>query len=80
MDTSLSPIYGTDTERGHQAFLVCAAGLAERHKLYLAEEGKTIADCYMLELSNHSSRIEIHQDVPLDLYEEIHTCWKHCFS
>ncbi|UOG75713.1 hypothetical protein MTX78_03750 [Hymenobacter tibetensis] len=81
MDTlPITPIYGANTERRHQAFLVCVAGLAERHKCYLQDEGRRITDCYSLELGNLSSRIEIQQDVPSTLYEELLTCWKHCFS
>ena len=80
MDTPTTPIYGADTERRRQAFLVCAAGLALRHDRYLLEEGKTIEECYALELTEYGSRIEIHRDVPMDIYEEIHTCWKHCFG
>lgn len=68
------------TPEQHQAFLNCVAGLATAHHFYLEDSGRTISECYTLEMKERSVTLRINADVPFDLFDEIHQCFKRCFE
>lgn len=69
-----------EMQKRYQVFQRRVGAVAGRHKLYLEEEQSAITDCYTFELSNVKARIEINREVPMDLYEELHQCFKKSFG
>ena len=80
MEQDSSPLYSLDTVTRVHAFELCVAQLAERHQLYLQDDGRRLADCYTLEVAEGNARLEVHTDVPFDLHDELRACFGKCFG
>ncbi|MDF7810744.1 hypothetical protein [Hymenobacter sp. YC55] len=72
--------FDLDSISRQQAFADCVQQVAERHRLYFEEQASSIDTSYSLELAPNKARIHIEPSTPMDIYDELHDCFRRCFN
>ncbi|MDF7814804.1 hypothetical protein P1X16_25730 [Hymenobacter sp. YC55] len=73
-------LLGENNATRKRMFLARVMEVAYNHRAYLLAHGLAIEACYKLELTNQRARLYVEPSVPLELYEELQTCFARIFS
>lgn len=73
-------LLGENNATRKRMFLARVMEVAYNHRAYLLAHGLAIEACYKLELTSQRARLYVEPSVPLELYEELHTCFARIFS